>query len=454
MTHQPLLVLLAFLCLVAMAGYGAGESPIPEVKVVANVLDFGAKGDGKTDDSQAFLNAIEATHGPGVIFIPAGRYILKTQLVIKRSGIVLRGEAGHLTTLDFQTSLTDLFGNDWAGGLGTDQDVNHSSWKNAPGLIRFLGPEPHEADGWSLLTKVTHEADRHATKLKVDSVSLALNPKVSGGKLHNALVHRPLSWADDKMAGGSGDGALLRFHSRVSAVSSEDSTITLERNIPFQVILAAAPKLYRYMAGIENNGIERLVIHMKWERYHGHFMEAGWNGIEFSDASNCWARNISILNSDNAINFYRSSFCTVTDFHIGVTDTNGPNDIGCRLDINATGTRGPKNIECHHGINITASQDILARNFHLSVKCYHDLGVFNYTVGVVYANGTGLDLNMDHHRYYPYGTLWSNLMLGKGQEPLHPPYNAHIARKAGWYREDLPLGYKLTPNDLYSNMLS
>ena len=33
------------------------------------------------------------------------------------------------------------------------------------------------------------------------------------------------------------------------------------------------------------------------------------------------------------------------------------------------------------------------------------------------ANITGPDIAMDHHRFYPYGTLWSNINLGAGDQP-------------------------------------
>lgn len=76
----------------SFAGYHFGEDPIPKPKVVANVKDFGAKGDGKTDDTEAFKNAIEATKA-GAILIPEGRYILRNILWIEKSNIVLRGKA-------------------------------------------------------------------------------------------------------------------------------------------------------------------------------------------------------------------------------------------------------------------------------------------------------------------------------------------------------------------------
>jgi len=58
------------------AGYRAGESEIPEVKVVANLqADVHAAGDGVTDDSEALIAAIEKAP-PGAILIPAGTYLI------------------------------------------------------------------------------------------------------------------------------------------------------------------------------------------------------------------------------------------------------------------------------------------------------------------------------------------------------------------------------------------
>ena len=59
----------------------------PDAKYIAypvyNVKGFGAKGDGVTDDSAAIQAAIDAAYaGGGIVFIPAGRYLLNTPLNI------------------------------------------------------------------------------------------------------------------------------------------------------------------------------------------------------------------------------------------------------------------------------------------------------------------------------------------------------------------------------------
>src|SRR5215210_8640748 len=51
------------------AGYHAGEAEIPAPRARWNLKrDFGAKGDGRTDDSLALLNAVRSIKG-GVLFI-------------------------------------------------------------------------------------------------------------------------------------------------------------------------------------------------------------------------------------------------------------------------------------------------------------------------------------------------------------------------------------------------
>src|SRR5258708_3681011 len=61
---------------------------------VLNVKDsaYGAKGDGTTNDAVAIQAAIDAAHsaGGGVIFLPAGTYIVKSALELQ-SNVTLRG---------------------------------------------------------------------------------------------------------------------------------------------------------------------------------------------------------------------------------------------------------------------------------------------------------------------------------------------------------------------------
>ncbi|ODM25546.1 glycosyl hydrolase family 28-related protein [Acetivibrio mesophilus] len=71
---------------------------IPTRPVVANVMDFGAKGDGLTDDSNAFIKAIESVKDGGAVLIPSGEYLLKSKITLNKP-IVLRGEGPGRTNL-------------------------------------------------------------------------------------------------------------------------------------------------------------------------------------------------------------------------------------------------------------------------------------------------------------------------------------------------------------------
>jgi hypothetical protein len=68
--------------------------PTPDVVVAGfNVLDFGALGDGKTDGTKAFQQAMDNMRnaGGGTVFVPEGRYVIKGTLQIPTS-VTLRGE--------------------------------------------------------------------------------------------------------------------------------------------------------------------------------------------------------------------------------------------------------------------------------------------------------------------------------------------------------------------------
>ena len=60
--------------------------------VYLNVRDFGAVGDGKTDDTAAFGKALDAAHeaGGSIVFAPRGDYLIKSHLMLKKN-VTLKG---------------------------------------------------------------------------------------------------------------------------------------------------------------------------------------------------------------------------------------------------------------------------------------------------------------------------------------------------------------------------
>ena len=114
----------------SFAGYRAGESPFPEPAQVVDIKNFGAKGDGITDDSEAFVEALAELNG-GAILIPAGRYKITKQLVLERSNLVLRGEGSDQTVLWFPEPLSSIIGHGEHGGA--------HGWSFGGGVIEVRG---------------------------------------------------------------------------------------------------------------------------------------------------------------------------------------------------------------------------------------------------------------------------------------------------------------------------
>src|SRR6478736_5941168 len=71
----------------SQAGYRRGEETYRIPTNTVSVKDLGAKGDGKTDDTEAFKKAIAS--GPDkLVLIPKGRFVLSDMLEITQSRIV------------------------------------------------------------------------------------------------------------------------------------------------------------------------------------------------------------------------------------------------------------------------------------------------------------------------------------------------------------------------------
>ncbi len=71
---------------------------IPEYPIGVNVKDYGAVGDGITDDTQSILAAIAACPTGKAVLFPAGEYLTSASIVVSK-GIVLRGAGPGATKI-------------------------------------------------------------------------------------------------------------------------------------------------------------------------------------------------------------------------------------------------------------------------------------------------------------------------------------------------------------------
>jgi hypothetical protein len=364
---------------------GAEALPAPSGPSVS-VADFGARPDDDADDTAAFLSALNA--GSAVIQIPAGRFILTETLAIRRSGVVLRGAGAERTTIFCPRSLADAYGI-------TFNSAGQSSWSFTNGFLEAQG-----SVGGALLARVTAAVERGAKTLPVSTTTgltagqwiRVLQTDVGGTLL--ASFHAGYYPGD---VGEDVGRQAFRFLSRIESVGA--GTISLERPLPLELDLRWAPEVRAVAPSVQEVGIEGLTVEFPLTRYPGHFLERGYNAIYLNGVIHSWVRDVRVLNSDYGINVNGSSFVTVQD-----------------VVIDTTGDRGP--LVGHHALTSAGGSDNLFTRFDVRRTFVHDLSIDNYTTGTVWADGKGLDMNLDHHGRGNYGTLWTKLDLGAGTRPF------------------------------------
>ena len=417
------------------AGYHAGEAKIPTPPAKWDLKrDFHAVGDGRTDDSQALLNAIQSINN-GVLFIPKGTYVISKRIDISKGNLILRGAGPNQTILFFPNSLQDLFGNK---AKGTEQ----SQWAFRPGLINFNGTDPITAE--TRLASVTTGAKRGARTLRISTgASNGSAPRQSSSPISikkgqwirlvesdppksNAATGSLIRYLYGDLTPpvpGSiedliGTRSVVRFLSRVKSVSGNQ--IELERPLPYDVRAEWAPEIHRFVPAVQEIGVEHLSIHFPWSAYPGHFKEKGYNALFFQDVAQCWVNDVEIQNSDFGIDLSSTNFCTVENVTL---TTSASRAVGA----DARGANG------HHGIDVGRGTENLVTNFNVQTKFVHDISVEWYALHTVFSQGRGIDLNMDHHREANYSSLFSQLDLGAGTRPFDSGGSSNRGPHAGAY---------------------
>lgn len=370
----------------SFAGYARGEREIPAVPVVANVRDFGAKGDGVADDTAAFRQAIEKT-ARGAIEVPPGKYVITDILDIQKSNLVLRGAGPDKTTLYFPKFLEDVRPN--PGHTTSGRPTSNYSWSG--GFIWVRGS--YQSDE---LTRIATPAKRGDTAIEVDSTeALKVGQQIN--------VHQrdddQNSLAGWLYAGDSGNMKELLGRTTTSLttkiVKIERNRVTLDRALRCDLDPRWRPVVMRFEPTVREVGIEGMRFEYPVRPYGGHFTERGANAIAFKDVIDCWVRDVVIDHCDSGI-FIDARFCTLDKVTFR---SERPQDAA----LQCTG---------HHGIQFN-DDDNLATRFRFDTKFIHDFTVLRCTGNVISA-GSGVDLSFDHHKYAPYANLFTDIDVGAG----------------------------------------
>lgn len=376
----------------SFAGYQRGEKPIPNRAPDVSVSDFGAVGDGETDDTAAFLKAISESGGK-VIGIPEGRFLITDILEIKKSGTVLQGAGPEKTILVCPKPLHEIrpkpltdhtakTGYSWSGGIVW---IFGSSF----GRYRIADIQPSAKRGDRSITVINPDS----TLKQGQEVIIAVKDDDTKSLLNYLYAEDPGDLSD--MASGKEER-----HQVCRITSIEGDKITLDRPLRFDLRESFRPQLRKYDPRLQECGVEKIGFEFPEEPYHGHFTEEGYNAISIQQAVHCWARDIRITNADSGIFLAHGRFCTVQD-----------------VVFESKRRPGPANCTGHHGLSPGGEDNLLTR-FDFRTRFIHDISV-ELTTGCVFSNGKGIDLNLDHHRRAPYENLFSNLDLGEGERAFH-----------------------------------
>ncbi|MFE0450346.1 glycosyl hydrolase family 28-related protein [Streptomyces sp. NPDC058914] len=320
---------------IGRAGFGGGAACLPRRPVVADVRDFGAVADGRTDCSPAINRAIAAAGkaGGGTVTIPPGTFRIDGLIRVGHSNVVLRGAGSGRTTLYATKNLTELI-----GPYGSRYGGDKSSWSWAGGLI-WLAPEARwdsltaaiRARAWPFEGWTGNRRDEWRTLTAVDPArrgDWSVTVTDPTGLRPGALVL--LRLADDAghtllrhMAGdGPGPAAytwadktkLLSYVPyewpvRVTRVHGRE--VTLERPLPLDVRPEWDPRFTTHVPELTGSGVEGLTLEAVQTPQQPHLLDLGHNGVVLQCAYDCWVDDVTVRHTDNGFGLVAASACTL-----------------------------------------------------------------------------------------------------------------------------------------------
>lgn len=403
----------------SFAGYHRGEQALPNVPPGVSVKDFGAKGDGVTDDTQAFLAAIAKVER-GAIEVPAGRYRITGLLEITRSGVVLRGAGSDKTVLVCPTPLNDIKPN-W-GATTTGQRTSNYSWSG--GFVVVRGKF-----GSEVLAEISDTVPRGENTVTVGSAAkLRVGQEVE--VYQSDLPDNSL--ALHLYSGDAGPVENLKGRARASLIARitrlDGNRVTLDRALRTDLRPEWKPRLRAFEPTVTESGVENIGFEFPVSPYQGHFTELGFNPVTLSGVAHCWVRNIRVRNADSGP-YVSGAFNTVD----GVV-------------IESDRSVDKQKCTGHHGISMGGTDNLVV-NFDIRTRFIHDITVSGFCSGNVIARSRGVDLSLDHHRYAPHENLFTDLDAGVGTRLWKCGGGAALGKHCGtrgtfWnIRSTIPLSY-------------
>lgn len=333
------------------------EGGIFDVANVVNVLDFGAKGDGVTDDYQAFNAAISAVTDGGGVFVPEGKYLIKSMLSFNKP-VVLRGEGADKTHLI----------------------IDHNS--NAFEIITY------KRGAWS---KLVGGFTKGSNQLLVEN-----GPSFKSGQYveiqqdnDKDVMYTLPDWNVNWAEGAIGQIAKI--------VSVEGNTLIIDNPLKYDYKQHLNPVirtqgLVEYV-GFENFSVERLD-------------RSDTSIFYFKNAANCWVKNVHSkrarkchvhVNTGYGIEIRDSFFDDATDW------SGGGHGYGVQLGLHSTNCLIENNIFKHlrHSMMAQLGSNGNVFGYNYSIEPYQSEG----------GNWTPADISL--HGHYPHANLFEGNIVQK-----------------------------------------
>ena len=315
-------------------GVRGGIPPESEVCPASSpsVTDFGAAGNGTTDDAAAFQAAVDAAAEGSAVRVPEGTYLIGTTVTIDR-GVVLCGEGPALSRLHLETDGVGLSivtydrGDFVAVSSGATKDSTRIEVADASSFTPGRYAELQQTNDWSVMDPES--------------------------------VWRSSSWVPEDCVG-------QMF--RVTAV--EGSTLVVEPPVHFDYVAAQNPVI-RSMGLVDGAGLQGL--------YMTRLGTSDSGTVEIKNAVNSWVR---ACESDTTmvahVGVSSALWCEIRDsyFHDSYSYGGGGHGYGASLGNHVTDSLIENNIFVHlrHSmiIQVGASGNVYGYNY--SINPYQDEG--------------------------------------------------------------------------------
>lgn len=399
------------------SGYAGKERGYPEPSFGANVLDFGAVGDGVVDCTGPFLAAIDkvSKHGGGTILIPAGKYLLKERLIMSGNNIVLKGQGTEKTKLYYEHPLSSYDDFDVEGHLEKGFQQSPYSWHD--GVIQIVGHDRGSRDnskishGW--VVEPSKIGQRHLVLDSVDGLVpgqwVRLIQSDVGGSLASHLYGTDFdkisllkTTADDcepQCASDiSNEQDLVKWVSRILEIQN-GNVVVLQRSLPMDVLPKWKSRILPMPDSMpKESGVRDLTLEFAWASAGKHHHDQGYNGILIQNAVNAFVYNVHTINAHQGFLVKNSQMISLDSIKVGRTKS-----------------RRSKSMpwDGHIGIGLYDSSDVEVAGFDIRGEWLHDISVRGCLMSVFHS-GRGDNLRIDTHRSAPYAILFSDIYVGEG----------------------------------------